>query len=70
LLPLNVTITSFNPRPRVGGYLREQKTTNFQPRSFNPRPRVGGYSPTQKIIKTIVSFNPRPRVGGYVIVWE
>jgi len=57
--------TSFNPRPRVGGYDGNKYIFGTPLKGFNPRPRVGGYVAEYPSHSLINCFNPRPRVGGY-----
>ena len=57
-------VSSFNPRPRVGGDSPGRPFTGTL-RSFNPRPRVGGDLISRRAPRPdSFCFNPRPRVGG------
>ena len=60
---IHLFIVRFNPRPRVGGDLRNDDIA-LRSDCFNPRPRVGGDDYITGLGAAFVGFNPRPRVGG------
>ena len=53
----------FNPRPREGSDLRNQKKNQKKILNFNPRPREGSDKSVQSQYSQDQYFNPRPREG-------